>query len=105
MVTANLNIPLMVGQTGNTLICDVSGAERLSPTITYQWTRNGEIVPDSNSSTLTLPTVTLSSAGNYSCRATVGSALLTNDFEASAGTPQRVEIQSEFVNQRNVHVG
>ena len=39
MIIADLNTPLMVGQTNNTLTCGVSGAERLTPTITYEWTR------------------------------------------------------------------
>ena len=40
MVTANLNEPLMVGQTDNTLTCDVSGADNFNPMITYQWIRD-----------------------------------------------------------------
>ena len=99
MITTNLSTPLMMGQTGNTLTCNVSGTERLSPTIAYQWTRNdGNTQTQVGSSeTLTLPSLTLSNAGEYSCRVTVGSTLLTNDIEASTGTPQRVEIQSELI--------
>ena len=84
----------MVGQTGNTLTCDVSGAGNLNPTIEYRWTRNGEAVPDGSSSTLTLSPLTLSSAGEYVCNVTVRSSLLSNDI--STGTPQRVDIQSEL---------
>ena len=40
MVTPNLNESLMVGQTGYTLTCDVSGADNLNPIITYLWTRD-----------------------------------------------------------------
>ena len=99
MITANLNTPLMMGQTGNTLTCGVYGTERLSPTIVYQWTRNDGSTQTQvgSSETLTLPSLTLSNAGEYSCRATVGSTLLTSDIEASTGTPQRVEIQSELI--------
>ena len=86
-----------MGQTDNTLTCNVSGVGNLNPTTDYQWTRNdGSTQTQVGSSRiLTLPSLTLSSAGEYSCHATVGSALLTGNIEASAGTPQRVEIQSE----------
>ena len=87
----------MVGQTGNTLTCGVTGAGNLNAMITYQWTRNngGAQTQVGSSRILTLPSLTLSIAGEYSCRATVDSTLLTGNIEASAGTPQRVEIQSE----------
>ena len=100
MVTSNLNTPLTVGQTGNTLACGVSGADRLTPTIDYQWTRNDGTTQTQvgSSERLTLSSLTLSSGGEYSCHVTVGSALLTSDIEASTVTPQRVEIQSEFIN-------
>ena len=84
MVTANLNTPLMVEQTGNTLTCDVSGADRLNPTIDYQWTRNGEIVPEGSSSTLHLSPIRLSHAGNYVCRIIIHSPLLSDDVSASS---------------------
>ena len=97
IVTANLNTPLMVGQTGNTLTCGVSGAERLSPTIDYQWTRNDGTTQTqvvTNSSTLTL-SIRLSDAGDFTCSVTIGSTLLNNDITVSAGNAQRVMIQSE----------
>ena len=97
MVTANLNTPLMVGQTGNTLTCDVSGAESLiNPTITYKWARNGETVPDASSGTLTLSSLKLSDAGNYACNVTVGSASLSSDIQASASNMQTLTIGSEL---------
>ena len=98
MVTANLNEPLMVGQTGNTLTCDVSGANNLNPTITYQWTRNDGSTQTpfgTNSNTLILSPLRLSNAGDYTCSVTVSSTLLNNDIITSSGTPQRVMIQSE----------
>ena len=97
MVTVNLNTPLMVGQTGYTLTCDVSGADNLSPTITYQWARDGETVPDSNSRTLGLSPIQLSNAGNYSCRATISSALLNNDITTTSDNNQNLTIQSESI--------
>ena len=102
MVTANLNTPLMVGQTGNTLTCDVSGAERLNPTITYQWTRNGESVPDIRSNTFNFSPLELSQAGEYTCSATVSSNLLNENRNAVAGNMQTVTIQSELVSQSHI---
>ena len=95
MVTANLNTPLMVGS-DYTLTCDVSGDDNLNPMITYQWIRDGETVPDINSMTLGLSPLQLSQAGEYTCRATVGSTLLNGNIEASAGNLQRMEIPSEL---------
>ena len=93
MITADLNEPLMVGETATTLICDVSGAERLNQ-ITYQWTRDsgttwtlGRI-----SNSFTLPPLRLTHAGSYSCRMT--SVLLNNPV--TANNTQRVIIQSEY---------
>ena len=99
MVTAtNLNqAPLMVGQMG-TLTCVVSGAERLNPTIAYQWTRNDgstQTQVGTHSNVLSFSAVRLSAAGDYTCSATVGSTLLNNDITASTGNAQRLVIQSE----------
>ena len=96
MVTANFNAPLMVGQTGYTLICDVSGADSLNPMITYQWTRNGETVPDGSSRSFNLPPLQLSHAGDYVCHVTVSSTLLNDDISASSGSNQNIIIQSEY---------
>ena len=96
MVTSNLDPPLMVGQVG-TLTCDVSGADNLSPTITYQWTRDGETVPDSNSRTLDLSPLQLSHAGNYTCHATISSALLNNDIKITSDNNQNLTIQGESI--------
>ena len=98
MVTTNLSTPLMVGQTGNTLTCSVSGAERLSPTIIYQWTRkDGSTQTHVGSSrSFTLSRLTLTSAGEYACNITVSSDLLDSGIPVSTSTPQRVEIQSEL---------
>ena len=96
MVTADLNESLMVGQTATTLICDISGAEKLNQTITYQWTRNNGItrttvIAGTSLSALTLPPLTLSHAGSYSC--TMISALLNNPV--TANNNKSVIIQSK----------
>ena len=98
VVTANRNTPLMVGQTGDTLICGVSGAERLNPTIAYQWTRNDGTIQTqfgTNSNILSFSPVRLSDAGDYTCSATVGSTLLNNDITVFAGNAQTLVTQSE----------
>ena len=94
MVTANLNEPLMVGHTGNTLTCNISGAEKLNQTITYQWTRDNGITWTSGttSNTITLSPLTLSHAGAYSCR--MISVLLNNPV--TANNTQSVIIQSKY---------
>ena len=104
IVIANLSIPLVVGQTGNTLTCDVTGAERLSPTIDYQWTRNGETVQGGNSQTLTLSPIQLSHVGNYTCHVIVSSPLLNNTISASSDNSQNVtmRIQGELAISKNV---
>jgi hypothetical protein len=95
----------MVGQTDNTLTCVVSGAGNLNPTITYQWTRDGQIVQNNISNTYNFP-LQLSLAGTsvYACRATVGSTLLNGNIQASADTTQTVTIQGELKIQRRTMV-
>ena len=63
---ANLNTPLTVGQTDNTLTCDISGANKLNPMITWNKNGSGRIRTD-NSTILRLSPLRLSHAGNYSC--------------------------------------
>ena len=87
---------LMAGQTDNTLTCNVSGAENLTSTINYQWTRyNGSTSAQvgTNSQTLSLSPLRLSHAGNYSCR--IVSTLLNNPV--TADNSQSVMIQSKQV--------
>ena len=94
MVTANLNTPLMVGQTGNTLTCGVSGADNLNLMIIYQWTRNNETLTSETvgNNMLPLSPLRLSHAGSYSC--SVISTLLSNP-ERSATNRQSAIIQSK----------
>ena len=97
MVTTDLNEPLMVGQTATTLICDISGAEKLNQTITYLWNRNNGItrtavIAVTSLSSLTLSPLTLSHAGSYSCR--MISVLLNNPV--TANNTQSVIIQSKL---------
>ena len=93
MVNPNLNTPLMVGQTGTTLTCDICGASNLQPMITYQWTKDGEA--NVRSETLTLSPLQLSHAGVYTCSVNVSSIYLNNVIQASARNNQTVRIQSK----------
>ena len=99
MVTATLTTPLMVGQTSNTLTCNVFGVDRLTPTMAYQWTRNDGTTSESvgtNSNILPLTSVGLSDAREYTCHAIVNSNLLNNGISMSGN--RIVIIQSELIN-------
>ena len=95
VVTSNLNTPVMVGQIGYTLTCDLSGADNLNSTITYQWTRNDGTTRTqvgTNSNVLSFSSVRLSNAGEYTCTTTIVSALINSDITVSAA--HRMTIQS-----------
>ena len=98
-MTINFNTPLMVGLTGYTLTCDVSGAGNLNPTIIYQWTRSDGTIQTQvgKSRTLNLSPLGLSHAGDYTCNVTINSVLLNNDITVSADNHQSVTIQSELI--------
>ena len=96
MITANLNTPLMVGQTGYTLICNVSGADRLNLMMVYQWTRNNGTTSEpfgNDSNTLPLSPLRLSHAGDYSC--SVIATLLSDPRPVTAANSQNVMIHSK----------
>ena len=90
----------MLRQTGYTLTCAVTGAGILSPTITYQWTRdNGttQTQVGTNSNTLSFSLLSLSDAGRYTCGVTVSSPYLNSDIMAASipGTSPSVTFQSK----------
>ena len=80
------------------LICSVSGADNLNPTITYQWTKNsdGQIQVGTNSNTLSFTPLQLSDGASYVCAVTIASSYLTGDIAAMSVNPQDVRIQSGF---------
>ena len=83
----------MVGQTGYTLTCDVSGAENLNPMIIWIYRNGNTQAQVGNSRTLHLSPLSLSHAGNYSCNVT--STLLNNPV--TADNSQSVMIQGEDI--------
>ena len=93
----------MVGQTGFTLACNASGTHNLNnPTIAYQWTRNygtTQTQVGTTSNMFILSPLRLSSAGDYNCRVTVRSSLLSNNITTNSS--HRVMIQSELFNHNN----
>jgi hypothetical protein len=69
--------PPMVGSMYS-LTCIVTGAERLTDSATaYQWLKDGEIMTEETSETLSFTFLTLSDTGSYTCQATVISSLLS----------------------------
>ena len=72
--------PPVVGQSYS-LTCTVTGAENLSPSITYQWTKNnGAQTQIGADRVLSFSSLRLSDAGQYTCQATVSSSYLNNDI-------------------------
>ena len=92
----------MLGQPGYTLTCSVTGAENLSPTITYQWTRDigtTQTQVETNSNTLSFSPLSLSDAGRYTCDVTVSSPYLNSDIMAASvpGNSPSVTFQSKLI--------
>ena len=81
------------------LTCGVTGAESVSPSITYQWTKNNgtqtQIQNDAANPRISFSPLRLSDAGQYTCQATVSSPYLSNDI-AMMDT-QDVTLQSELI--------
>ena len=59
------------------LTCTVTGADRLNPTITYRWFKNTALVSGERQTRFLFPSLSLSDAGQYRCRVTVSSTLLS----------------------------
>ena len=68
------------------LTCTVTGADRLNSTITYRWIKNNAAVSSETQSTLSFSSLSLSDAGQYRCRVTVSSTLLSRSISAVSNT-------------------
>ena len=71
-----------------TLSCNVSGYDKLDPSVTYQWMRYNETDMEAplvaNSETLSFSSLNLSDSGNYSCSAVISSSYLDNSISANS---------------------
>ena len=91
----------MLGQSGYSLTCDVTGDENLNPTRTYQWTRdNGNTLTqiETNSNTLSFSPLSLSNAGRYTCSVTVSSPYLNGNVLVSSSNSEDVMLESKLEN-------
>ena len=80
-VQITLSGTLTLGQSGYSLTCGVTGAENLSPSITYQWTKNnGTQTQVGADRVLSFSPLRLSDVEQYTCQATVSSPYLNNDI-------------------------
>ena len=77
------------------LTCTVTGADRLNPTITYQWFKNNTVVSGETQSTLSISSLSLSDAGQYRCDVTVSSTLLSQSITNMSNT-QDLTLQSRY---------
>ena len=57
---------VLLGENYN-LTCTITGADKLSPTISYEWIQNETLLEMVDSSILSFSPFKLSHAGNYSC--------------------------------------
>ena len=84
------------------LICTVSGAQNLNPTIIYQWTKtNGTVIQvtnNMNSNTLSFPTLRVSDSGDYVCKVSVSSDYLVQTTDASSNS-FTVKFQGNFYSE------
>ena len=77
------------------LTCTVTGADRLNPTISYQWFKNTAVVSGETQSTLSFSSLSLSDAGQYRCDVTVSSNLLSQSVMNMSNT-QDLTLQSKY---------
>ena len=89
---------LMLGQSGYSLTCGISGSANLNSSIIYQWTKNNgtqtQIQVGDDPKVLSFSPLRLSDAGRYTCQATVSSPYLNNNIIRTDS--QDVTLQSEF---------
>ena len=96
-VTRGSSGPLTAGQTGFSLSCDVTGTDNLNtPTLTYQWRRNGGVISGQQGSTLSLSTLVASNAGEYNCSVTVSSTSLSSILTVNSSNTATVSIQGRL---------
>ena len=85
-------------QNGYSLTCTVSGTNRLSPSIAYQWTKNNGTqtqIQVGADNVLSFSPLRLSDAGQYTCQATIRSPYLNNDITMMSSNLQNIMLQGE----------
>ena len=84
----------VLGQSGYSLTCGVTGTGNLSPSITYQWTKIDGTQTTQVEAVLSFSPLRLSDAGQYTCQATVTSPYLNSGITMT--DTHDVTLQSEF---------
>ena len=85
-ITTSSSDSLLLGQSGYSLTCGITGTENLSPSITYQWTKNNgtqdqtQIQNDEGNPRVSFSHLRPSDAGQYTCQATIRSPYLIDDI-------------------------
>ena len=52
--------------------------------LTYQWLKNGAVISGQTMATLSFQSLVISDVGNYTCRATVASSLLSDPISTNS---------------------
>ena len=78
--------PVVGSQYILTCTVTITGADRLNPTITYQWFKDNTVVSGETQSTLSFSSLSLSDAGQYRCDVTVSSTLLSQPITKMSNT-------------------
>ena len=86
----------IVGET-YTLMCSVTGVESLNATTNFEWRDNDWNLVSSDAA-LTFNPLLSSHGGRYTCRATVSTPYLENDFNFRAR--EYVSVESKFTRKR-----
>ena len=76
------------------LVCTVTGADQLNPTITYRWFKDNTVVSGETQSTLSF-SLSLYDSGQYRCDITVSSTLLNQSIIAVSNT-QDLTLQCKY---------
>ena len=78
-ITVSVSVDIVTPVAGMMLIltCNVNGDDMITnPTTTYQWSRNGMVVPDQVQQIWSFSPLTYSDAGQYSCAVDISSPIL-----------------------------